>query len=157
MPAEQIEAMLSADVAAEIPFTIQITKLAERPRHSLKYNDTFLVLEDKVQLPRLFYTWHSVKGFSKDDAALDILAQIIAGDPYKRAACALAVDRPDDDAVRQDGVLHNSSLYRNCCSNLLVSRRPERLAQNACAALFRHDQRFSEAAVMDEPTNRLVE
>lgn len=46
--------------------------------------DTFLVLEDKVQLPRLFYTWHSVKGFSKDDAALDILAQIIANDKNSR-------------------------------------------------------------------------
>ena len=46
--------------------------------------DTFLVLEDKVQLPRVFYTWHSVKGFSKDDAALDILAQIIANDKNSR-------------------------------------------------------------------------
>jgi zinc protease len=46
--------------------------------------DTFLVLEDKVQLPRLFYTWHSVKGFSTDDAALDILAQVLAGDKNSR-------------------------------------------------------------------------
>jgi len=46
--------------------------------------DTFLVLEDKVQLPRLFYTWHSVKGFSKDDAALDLLAQIVANDRNSR-------------------------------------------------------------------------
>jgi len=46
--------------------------------------DTFLVLEDKVQLPRLFYTWHSVKGFSADDAALDILAQVLAGDKNSR-------------------------------------------------------------------------
>jgi len=46
--------------------------------------DTFLVLEDKVQLPRLFYTWHSVKGFSKDDAALDLLAQIVANDKNSR-------------------------------------------------------------------------
>jgi glycogen debranching enzyme len=46
MPAEQIEAILLADVAAEIPFTIQMTKPAERPRHSLKYNDTFLVLDN---------------------------------------------------------------------------------------------------------------
>ncbi|MEP6551709.1 MAG: pitrilysin family protein, partial [Gemmatimonadales bacterium] len=38
--------------------------------------DTFLVLEDKVQIPQVYYTWHSVKGFSKDDAALDILAQV---------------------------------------------------------------------------------
>jgi zinc protease len=46
--------------------------------------DTFLVLEDKVQLPRVYYTWHSVKGFSKDDAALDILAQVIANDKNSR-------------------------------------------------------------------------
>jgi len=46
--------------------------------------DTFLVLEDKVQLPRLFYTWHTVKGFSKDDAALDLLAQIVANDKNSR-------------------------------------------------------------------------
>ena len=46
--------------------------------------DTFLVLEDKVQLPRLYYTWHSVKGFSKDDAALDLLAQIVANDRNSR-------------------------------------------------------------------------
>jgi zinc protease len=46
--------------------------------------DTFLVLEDKVQLPRLFYTWHSVKRFSKDDAALAVLSQIIANDKNSR-------------------------------------------------------------------------
>jgi zinc protease len=46
--------------------------------------DTFLVLEDKVQLPRLFYTWHTVKGFSPDDAALDLLAQIVANDKNSR-------------------------------------------------------------------------
>jgi zinc protease len=54
--------------------------------------DTFLVLEDKVQLPRLFYTWHSVKGFSKDDAALDILAQIIANDKNSRLYKKLVYD-----------------------------------------------------------------
>ena len=46
--------------------------------------DTVLVLEDKVQIPQVYYTWHSVKGFSKDDAALDILAQVLAGDKNSR-------------------------------------------------------------------------
>ena len=72
--------------------------------------DTFLVLEDKVQLPRLFYTWHSVKGFSKDDAALDILAQIIANDKnsrlYKKLVYELQVAqnvRAFQDGSRLDG------------------------------------------------------
>ncbi len=67
--------------------------------------DMFLVLEDKVQLPRLFYTWHSVKGFSRDDAALDILAQIIAGDRNSRLYKRLVYDLQIAQAVSafQDG------------------------------------------------------
>ncbi len=67
--------------------------------------DTFLVLEDKVQLPRLFYTWHSVKGFSKDDAAMDILAQVIANDKNSRLYKKLVYDLQVAQNVRafQDG------------------------------------------------------
>src|SRR5688572_27959196 len=42
--------------------------------------DTFLVLEDKVQLPRLYYAWRTVKAFHDDDAALDMLDYVDAGD-----------------------------------------------------------------------------
>jgi zinc protease len=67
--------------------------------------DTFLVLEDKVQLPRLFYTWHSVKGFSKDDAALDVLAQVLANDKNSRLYKKLVYDLQIAQNVRafQDG------------------------------------------------------
>jgi zinc protease len=67
--------------------------------------DTFLVLEDKVQLPRLFYTWHSVKGFSKDDAALDILAQVVANDKNSRLYKKLVYELQTAQNVRafQDG------------------------------------------------------
>ena len=72
--------------------------------------DTFLVLEDKVQLPRVFYTWHSVKGFSADDAALDILAQVVANDKnsrlYKKLVYELQIAqnvRAFQDGSRLDG------------------------------------------------------
>ena len=67
--------------------------------------DTFLVLEDKVQLPRVFYTWHSVKGFSPDDAALDILAQVVANDKNSRLYKKLVYELQTAQNVRafQDG------------------------------------------------------
>jgi zinc protease len=67
--------------------------------------DTFLVLEDRVQLPRLFYTWHSVKDFAKDDAALDILAQIMANDKNSRLYKKLVYDLQvaQDVEAFQDG------------------------------------------------------
>jgi len=46
--------------------------------------DTSVVLEDRVQLPRLYYAWHTVKAFAPDDAALDVLAFILAGDRSSR-------------------------------------------------------------------------
>jgi len=54
--------------------------------------DKFIVLEDKVQLPRLFYTWPTVKAFAKDDAALDILAQVLANDKNSRLYKKLVYD-----------------------------------------------------------------
>ena len=39
--------VLPIDPAAELQFSIQMTRPAERPRRSLKYNDSFLVIDDR--------------------------------------------------------------------------------------------------------------
>lgn len=62
--------------------------------------DTFLVLEDKVQLPRVYYTWPTVKLFASDDAALDILAQVIANDRNSRLYKKLVYDLQVAQSVR---------------------------------------------------------
>src|SRR6185436_16410837 len=62
--------------------------------------DTFLLLEDKVQLPRVYYTWHTVKGYSRDDAALDILAQILANDKNSRLYKKLVYEQQTAQSVR---------------------------------------------------------
>ena len=46
--------------------------------------DTFLVMEDQVQLPRLYYMYQSTKLFSPDDANLEILGRILGGDKTSR-------------------------------------------------------------------------
>ena len=54
--------------------------------------DTFLVLEDRVQLPRFYHAWPSVKAFHADDAALDLLGYILAGDRNSRFYRRLVYD-----------------------------------------------------------------
>lgn len=54
--------------------------------------DTFLVQEDKVTLPRLYEVWHSVKLFHPDDAVLDVLADVLAGDKNSRLYKRLVFD-----------------------------------------------------------------
>ena len=51
--------------------------------------DTAIVLEDRVQLPRLYLNWHTVKGWQADDAALDIASYILAGSRTSRLTQAL--------------------------------------------------------------------
>ncbi len=62
--------------------------------------DTFLVAEDRVQLPRAFYEWPSPKEFSKDDAPLDVLAAILASDKNSRLYKRLVYDMQVVQTVR---------------------------------------------------------
>jgi zinc protease len=62
----------------------------ERPAPApFTVRDTAIVLEDRVQLPRLFLNWHTVKGWHADDAALDLAAYVLAGSRTSRLTQAL--------------------------------------------------------------------
>lgn len=56
---------------------------------SFTVKDTAIVLEDRVQLPRLYLNWHTVKGWHADDAALDIASYVLAGSRTSRLTQAL--------------------------------------------------------------------
>ena len=77
--------------------------------------DTFMVMEDKVQLPRVYYTYQSPKLFAPDDAPADILARILAGDKTSRLYQRLVYDmqvaqdvRAEQQGMRVDGVFRIS-------------------------------------------------
>lgn len=66
----------------------------ERPRPAaFTLRDTTIVLEDRVQLPRVYLAWHTVPEFSADDAALDIAAYILSGARNSRLTQALVFQR----------------------------------------------------------------
>ena len=58
------------------------------------------MLEDKVQLPRAFYNWPTVKLFASDDAALDVLAAVLASGKNSRLYKRLVYDSQVAQAVR---------------------------------------------------------
>jgi zinc protease len=63
------------------------------------------VLEDRVQLPRVYDAWHTVKAFSADDATLDVLANVLAGGRSSRLYRRLVYDLQiaTDVVAFQDG------------------------------------------------------
>jgi zinc protease len=44
----------------------------------------FITVEDKVNLERIYFAWHSQSSFSPDDAALDILSDLLTGSKNAR-------------------------------------------------------------------------
>lgn len=82
--------------------------------------DSVLVLEDRVQLPRVYYTWHGVKAFSADDAALDALAEILAGGKSSRLYRTLVYEKQ----LAQDVRMSNASQKLDGFIQLVVTARP---------------------------------
>ena len=82
--------------------------------------DTFIVLEDKVTLPRLYETWYSVKLFHPDDAVLDVLADVLAGDKNSRLYKRLVFDMQ----VAQDVSAFQVSLRREGYFQITVTPKP---------------------------------
>jgi zinc protease len=82
--------------------------------------DTVAVLEDRVQLPRLYYRWHTVKDYGPDDAALDLAAYVLTGAKNSRLTQRLVYElqiaseaHASQDGKRMDGDF-----------NLFVTARP---------------------------------
>jgi len=72
-----------------------------------------LVLEDAVQLPRLYLAWHAPAAYAPADAAMQALASVLAGGKnsrlYKRLVYDLEIAQ--DVSAFQDGDLHAGTFY----------------------------------------------
>jgi zinc protease len=68
-------------------------------------SDAYATLEDRVQLPRVYDAWHTVRAFADDDATLDVLANVLAAGKssrlYKRLVYELQI--ATDVVAFQDG------------------------------------------------------
>jgi zinc protease len=71
--------------------------------------DSVIVLEDRVQLPRVYLSWHTVKAYAPDDAALNVLSYLLTGAKNGRLTQPLVYDRQVATNVQayQDGKLRD--------------------------------------------------
>ncbi len=74
-----------------IAFTNGIEKL-NTEQTSLSENK-LITHEDNVQLERLYLAWHSEKAYEKDDAALDVLSDILTGSKNSRLYKTLVFEK----------------------------------------------------------------
>jgi zinc protease len=82
--------------------------------------DTALVLEDHVTLPRVYETWKSERIYHENDAPLDVLADVLAGDKNSRLYKRLVFDMQ----VAQDVSAVNNSTKLDGYFFIAVTPKP---------------------------------
>ncbi|HYL55025.1 MAG TPA: pitrilysin family protein [Gemmatimonadales bacterium] len=80
--------------------------VTRRPPPAVELADAVkAVIEDRVQVPRVYDAWHTVKAFAPDDATLDVVANVLAGGRssrlYRRLVYELQI--ATDVVAFQDG------------------------------------------------------
>lgn len=95
--------------------------------------DTVLVLEDRVQLPRVYLAWPGVKSFHADEAALDALSEIVAGGKSSRLYRTLVYERQ----IAQDVSMMNGADRLDGMILMVSTARPGHHPQEAVAEFDR--------------------
>ena len=105
--------------------------------------DTFIVAEDRVQLPRMYLTWHAVKKFDGDDAALDAAGYLLSGARNSRLTNTMVYEQEltgdvvaFNDSKKLDGdftIRATARPGKALDSALLVDRELRRLRMKAPA------------------------
>ena len=93
-------------------------------------NDVGLVVQDRVQLPRTYFSWHTVPGFDPDDAALDAFAQVLGGGKTSRQYQELVYKRQ----IAQEAVAVHMSSQLSGVFQVMLTPRPGHTTEEVEAA-----------------------
>ena len=105
--------------------------------------DTFMVLEDRVQLPRLYRSWHTVRAFAADDGALDVLAFVLADGKNSRLYKRLVYDMQ----VAQDVRAFQASMRLDGYFQIVVTPKPEQTPSRMAALVSEEIQRIAAGGI----------
>jgi zinc protease len=83
---------LAAQYFDEIPGGVRPDRVAV-PAPAAPIGDLPLVLEDRVELPRLYLAWHSPPLFADGDAQLDLVAEVLSSGKTSRLYRALVYEQ----------------------------------------------------------------
>jgi zinc protease len=101
--------------------------------------DTVIVAEDRVQLPRVYLSWHAVKSFHADDAALDLVSYLLTGARNARLTNAMVYERELATSVNA----FNGSKKLDGDFAVVATARPGKNLNELTAAIDEHLARLA--------------
>ncbi|HKJ02715.1 MAG TPA: pitrilysin family protein [Longimicrobiales bacterium] len=114
--------------------------------------DEALVLEDAVQLPRLYVAWHSPKGFTDEDAALDVLSAVLTEGKSSRLYKRLVFDEQiaQDVSAFQEGNEIGGTFW------IIATAKPDVALERIAVVIREEMQRLVSGGVAAEERDRAV-
>jgi zinc protease len=114
--------------------------------------DKPLVLEDAVQLPRLYVAWHSAKGFTDEDATLDVLSAVLTDGKSSRLYKRLVYDEQiaQDVSAFQDGNELGGTFW------IIATAKPDVSLERIAAVIREETTRLVADGVRVEERDRAV-
>ncbi|GMV07836.1 MAG: zinc protease [Gemmatimonadota bacterium] len=115
-------------------------------------SDRELVLEDAVQLPRLYVAWHAPRGFTGEDAALDVLSSVLTDGKSSRLFKRLVYDEQiaADVSAFQNGQEVAGSFW------IIATAKPEVSLERLATAIREELDRLVAEGVNREERDRAV-
>jgi zinc protease len=118
---------------------------------SLPYEQR-LVLEDRVELPRVYIAWHSPAMFAADDAELDLVADLLANGKTSRLYRTLVYDR----RIALDVSAHQHSRELGSFFLLAATAAPGQSLTEICAEIDAELGRLSATGPTDSEMERAL-
>ena len=114
--------------------------------------DAVLVLEDAVQLPRLYVAWHSPKGYTDEDAVLDLLASVLAEGKNSRLHRRLVFEEQvaQDVSAFQEGNALGGTFW------IIATARPDVPLERLAAAVREEVARVAGEGVANQELQRAL-
>jgi zinc protease len=109
-----------------------------------------IVMQDRVALPRLYLVWPSMPAYDKDEAATDVLANILGGGKSSRLYKTLVYDL----AIAQNVFANNGSQEIAGRFQIVATGRPGKKLEELESAIDAEIQKIKKEGVTQEEVDR---
>lgn len=121
------------------------------PTQNLTENK-LVTLEDNVQLPRLYLAWHSDTLYGNDDAALDLLSEVMSGTKNSRLYKSLVFDKQ----IAQDISTFQYSAKQTGMFLVIATAKPGHSLDELKEAIFKEIEKVTTGKIKDEELIRSI-
>lgn len=134
------------DIPAGTPVPAQVI-----PPEVVLEKDQYILLEDKVQLPRIYYTWPTAAAYAPDDATLSVLGSVLSEGKNSRLYKTLVYDLQ----IAQDVAAYQYGSKLTGMFQIIVTPKPGESTMKIDSIIASELERLQKEGITDRELDRV--